>query len=436
MQKAEPVFRRPTKAPPHPKDRFRRRRDPLAFQKRDSLPHPLDQKKNKVFTISGNFSQQNGIKGIVIQSGQKEKVLVIGGGPAGLAAAIAASQRGFDVTVADGCAPPVEKACGEGLLPAALGALKRLGVKLTPADGRPFRGISFIEGDMKISANFPDGAAVGLRRFILHERLVTRAQECGVKLLWNAPVSVSGPGMICIRGERFDAQWIIGADGRGSLVRRASGLERFRTNHARFANRRHYRVEPWSEYTEVHWGKRAQAYITPVGKEELCVVLLANRPENANFETGLAEFPDLQRRLSRRPLLSRERGAVTAMRSLMRVQRGTVALVGDAAGGVDAITGDGLRLAFEQAIGLADAMRNGDLEEYERLHRRLMRRPRHMAGLLLWLGRHERIRKRAFRAMGNRPDIFARLLEMHVGRGTAGKWLAAGASLGWQLLAW
>ena len=57
-------------------------------------------------------------------------VFVIGGGPAGLAAAIAARQRGFSVLVADGAEPPIEKACGEGLMPDAVKILDKLGVDL------------------------------------------------------------------------------------------------------------------------------------------------------------------------------------------------------------------------------------------------------------------------------------------------------------------
>jgi len=55
-------------------------------------------------------------------------VFVIGGGPAGLAAAIAARRAGFDVVVADRSQPPIDKACGEGLMPDGLSALQRLGV--------------------------------------------------------------------------------------------------------------------------------------------------------------------------------------------------------------------------------------------------------------------------------------------------------------------
>ena len=54
-------------------------------------------------------------------------VLVIGGGPAGLAAAIAASKKGFRVAVADGAKPPIDKACGEGLMPNTVAALRDSG---------------------------------------------------------------------------------------------------------------------------------------------------------------------------------------------------------------------------------------------------------------------------------------------------------------------
>src|SRR5207253_2995692 len=68
-------------------------------------------------------------------------VFVIGGGPAGLAAAIAARKRGFEVVVADGAQPPIDKACGEGVMPDGVAALARLGVAATINHGFPFHGI-------------------------------------------------------------------------------------------------------------------------------------------------------------------------------------------------------------------------------------------------------------------------------------------------------
>src|SRR5712692_6410825 len=102
---------------------------------------------------------------------QRSEVLVIGGGPAGLATGIAARLKGFEVTVADGAKPPIDKACGEGLMPQTVMALRELGVSLHPSDGRKFQGIRFIDGTTSIEAKFPATAGLGVRRTVLHQRL-------------------------------------------------------------------------------------------------------------------------------------------------------------------------------------------------------------------------------------------------------------------------
>jgi len=365
----------------------------------------------------------------------RTEVFVVGGGPAGLAAAIAARQKGFDVTVADGAAPPIEKACGEGMMPETLEALRDLGVEIGAGEGQKFRGISFVQEGARVSADFPQGPGTGLRRPVLHERLVARAEDCGVRLLWKTPVrGIDAEGVQFAHG-RIDARWIVGTDGQGSRVRRWSGLETAKGGKQRHAVRRHYRVKPWSSYVEIHWGRKAQAYVTPIGSEEVCIVMMAERAEDAAFESALQGMQDLRERLCGAELSRRERGAITAMRSLPKVQRGNVALVGDASGGVDAITGEGLRLAFLQAFALADAMVAGDLGQYEQAHRELARRPRLMGELLLLLGRNPRIRSRVIRALESTPDLFARLLATHVGQGSSREMLSTGALLGWRLLA-
>jgi flavin-dependent dehydrogenase len=162
---------------------------------------------------------------------------------------------------------------------------------------------------------------------------------------------------------------------------------------------------------------------------------MAENRRHASFEHALTQMPRLNEKLSGAYLSSRERGAVTAMRLLHRVYRNNVALLGDASGGVDAITGEGLRMAFRQALALADAMANGELSQYQRAHRQLASRPILMGNLLLWLGSNPRIRARVICAMQRRPELFARILSAHVGDATPAQLLSAGASLGWQLLA-
>src|SRR5262249_61624821 len=99
-------------------------------------------------------------------------VLGVGGGPAGLAAAIAARKAGLEVVVADCFEPPIDKACGEGLLPATLHALKSLDVHFDSCDGYPFHGIRFADHHSVVEASFPGLSGLGVRRTTLHARML------------------------------------------------------------------------------------------------------------------------------------------------------------------------------------------------------------------------------------------------------------------------
>jgi menaquinone-9 beta-reductase len=371
---------------------------------------------------------------VTLPGGQTD-VFVIGGGPAGLAVAIAAKARGFSVAVADGTEPPIDKACGEGMMPATLAGLRELGVELPAGVGCRLRGIRFVEKDTQITAEFPDGPGMGIPRTVLHSLLIQKAEQCGVKLLWKTPVvGLEGDRVIGTNGT-VSARWIVGADGTQSRVRRWSKLDSAITKQHRLAIRRHYRLQPWTEFTEVHWGTRMQAYVTPVADDRVCIVTMGELAEHPDFDLALRAVPKLRARLAHAELCGRERGAVSAMQSLTRVWRGNVALVGDASGGVDAITGEGLRLAFGQAQSLAEAMRAGDLREYGRAHRRLARRPRQMSKLMLQFGRNDRVRSRMLSMLRWNPELFARLLAIHAGQVTARDVLVMGTRLAWQYLA-
>jgi flavin-dependent dehydrogenase len=362
-------------------------------------------------------------------------VFVIGGGPAGLAAAIAARKKGFAVMVADGAEPPIDKACGEGMMPETQAALWELGVEVPTRAGYRFRGIQFVQGCVQAAVDFPGGRGIGVRRTLLHELLIQEAEKLGVRLLWKTPVAGIAPHGVRLRDGEAPARWIIGADGGSSRVRRWSDLNTPVSSSYRVASRRHYRVRPWTDYMEIYWGRDAQAYVTPISGEEVCVVVLSETAEYANFETALAALPELREKLASGELCSRERGATTAMHSLARVWRGNVALVGDASGGVDAITGEGLRLAFRQSLALAEAMECGDLRQYERAHRKLARRPIWMGQVMLQLGRNARMRGRVLRMLQRNPRLFAGLLAIHVGRATTADAVVTGAQVGWEILA-
>ena len=72
-----------------------------------------------------------------------------------------------------------------------------------------------------------------------------------------------------------------------------------------------------------------------------------------------------------------------------------MALVGDASGSVDAITGEGLCLLFQQAVAVADAFSADDLSLYSAAHHRIGRRPQLMADLMLVMDGHARLRRLA-----------------------------------------
>jgi flavin-dependent dehydrogenase len=373
--------------------------------------------------------------GLGLVSGRaKVDVFVIGGGPAGLAAAIAARQRGMSVVVADGTEPPIDKACGEGLMPETIAALAELGVEIHPNAGYRFRGIRFLQQEAQVDGEFPQGLGIGVRRTILHEWLIARAKECGVKMFWRTPIAGITEAGVHLTSQFVPARWIVGADGSGSRVRRWSGLDAAARQSQRYATRRHYRVRPWSDHVEFYWGPRAQAYVTPIAREEVCIVVMATRAEDTSFDSVLRDCPQLAQHLAGAELASRERGAITQMHSLRAVHSSNVALVGDASGGVDAITGEGLRLAFRQAIALADAMERRDLPSYACAHRQQARKPSLMGDLLLTLARNDRLRMRSIRMLAKRPQLFARLLSVHAGQAAVGDWLSAGAQLGWRFL--
>ena len=365
--------------------------------------------------------------------GRRTDVFVVGGGPAGLAAAIAARQRGFDVIVADGAEPPIDKACGEGLMPDTLRALQDLGVTIHPAEGFAFRGVRWVGESARVEASFPFGEGIGVRRPVLHQRMIEQAQRLGVTLLWKTSVAGLSRDGVLVDGKTIAARWIVGADGIRSRVRRWCGIEAPALPQPRYAFRRHYRVAPWTDCMEIHWGRTSQAYVTPVGRQDTCVVLISRNPGMRSASMS-AEFPELSDRLALAEA-SPESGAVTLAYGFERVYRDRVALIGDASGSVDAITGEGLCLAFHQAAALADALESGDLSGYQVAHRRLARRPTLMGRLLLLLDSQPRLRRRALRTLAAHPDLFARLLAVHIGATSPRHLAETGALLGWRFVA-
>lgn len=338
-------------------------------------------------------------------------VVVVGGGPAGLAAAIAIRQHGFRVLVAERGRPPIDKPCGEGVMPEGLIALGRLGVL---CEAVPFRGIRFTEAGRSAEGLFRENSGLGIRRTVLHQRLIDRAAETGVVLRWAEPVRLINDIGVDVGGTKIPCQWIIGADGRESSVRRWAGFCSPSKMPARIGLRQHFRVAPWTDLVEVHWHDRGQVVITPVAPDEVCVSLLANDAHSRAAEL-LNLYPEVKRRLARAQASGPARGAICSASLMRSVVRPRVALIGDAAGTMDAITGEGLSFAFRQAVVLADALAAGNLQKYENAHRRLSRPPSLVGKLMLAIGGRTRLRHRILDALATQPPLLHFALALHTG---------------------
>ncbi|HMF52872.1 MAG TPA: FAD-dependent oxidoreductase [Edaphobacter sp.] len=355
-------------------------------------------------------------------------VFIVGAGPAGLACAIAAASQGLQVEVVDGAKPPIDKACGEGLMPDTLAALVQLGIDLNHASIQeelqstsfPLRGIRFIGSPSDTrratttEAVFPEGQGRGVRRTVLHQLLLQRALALGVRLHWETTVKHIESEQVHTSRNTVRARWIVGADGHQSRIRFLAKLDKASAGPQRIGLRQHFAITPWTNFVEVHWADHTQAYVTPVSPNEVCVAFIASK-KFTGIQSALALFPSLQSRLASAPVTDKPRGAITVSRRFHHVTSGNIALIGDASGSVDAITGEGLALCFRQALELAQAFKAEDLSLYEQAHARLHRLPRFMSRSLLMMDRSPRVLKKTLNTFQRKPDLFSQLLKVHVG---------------------
>ncbi len=286
-------------------------------------------------------------------------VLVVGGGPVGLAAAIEARMLGLSATVVEPRESPVDKACGEGLMPGAVAALARLGVAPT---GHPLRGIGYRSAGRQVDHRFGNGAGLGVRRTVLHSALVGRAAELGVSFVVAKVTALEQDADgVAVAGIR--ARYLIGADGLHSTVRSLLGVERAPLKGRRYGLRQHFRVEPWSELVEVHWTPTVEAYVTPVGDGVVGVALLGR--QGMDYAGSLAAIPSLASRLDGATAASTLRGAGPFRQRTRRRRVGRVLLAGDSSGYVDAITGEGIRVGLAQAEAAIACIAADDAAGYE-----------------------------------------------------------------------
>ena len=333
-------------------------------------------------------------------------VLVAGGGPAGLATAIRCAQAGLSVTVAEPRTAPIDKACGEGLMPSAVTRLAALGVR--PA-GQPLRGIRYLDASHRVDAPFRHGDGLGVRRTTLHAALAARAAELSIPVVRERVTSVAQrDGGVLAAGLR--ARYLVAADGLHSSIRRACGLDPPRARQPRFGLRRHYALAPWSDLVEVHWAAGAEAYVTPVAADLVGVAILGGA--HGDFASRLAAFPELRSRLAGAAPASEIRGAGPLRQDVRRRSAGNILLVGDASGYLDALTGEGIGVALAQAAVLARCLASGRPGDYERAWRRVSRRSWMLTAGLLWARHQALLGPRIVPAAQRLPAVFTTIVNL------------------------
>jgi len=325
-------------------------------------------------------------------------LLVVGGGPAGLATALHAARAGLDVEVWEQRPGVVDKACGEGLMPGAVAALDDLGVRTV---GQDLTGIRYLDGRRCVAAPFRAGPGRGVRRTALHEALRDAVAAAGV------PVRHRGAGRVVQDAAGVDvdgtrAAYVVAADGLHSPLRRALGLDTRPRAAARYGLRAHFATPPWTSYVEVHWSPGAEAYVTPVAPDLVGVAVLT--AERGSFADHLGRFREL------RDLVGEPAGEVLGAGPLRQRARsrvaGRVLLVGDASGYVDALTGEGVALAVAQARAAVAAIVDRQPDRYERDWHEVTRRYRWLTAGLLGATRVPPIRRALVPAAERLPGVF------------------------------
>lgn len=356
-------------------------------------------------------------------------VAIIGGGPAGLATAIGAAQQGLEVHVFEKQNGPIDKACGEGLMPSGLSALERLGAlkHVAPEETAPFDSIVYVqESGVRAVGKLPPPGGLGLRRLELSRALRKRADEVGVTVHEHTGVrshSRTSRGVDVVTDtETFTAGVLIGADGLNSQSRAREGLGGPSAELRRFGLRRHVALAPWAKSVEVHFAQGVEAYVTPAGEQRVGVAFLweaGQLPGDIDFPALLSRFPALDEKLRGVEFDSAPRGAGPLLQHVHRRVAERFALVGDAAGYVDAITGEGITQALEGAEALSKVLpdvlaKNGAVSAfapYERAAEAAFSRYARLASSLVWIAQRPVLRRTVISVLARSPQLFEAVLK-------------------------
>jgi flavin-dependent dehydrogenase len=303
------------------------------------------------------------------------EVLICGGGPAGAIAALSLARRGVRVLLVDRAVFPRDKLCGDTLNPGALSELRAFGLDEGLRRGSmALRGMRVTGEGLDIDADYPGGlTGLGLSRRDLDAALIEAAAAGGAHVQQGvrvrAPLLDEGERRPTVRGaildwrgktQRMPAIVTIAADGRRSTLGFATGLLRHPPSPRRWAIGAYVEgAEGLGPRGEMHIRRDHYIGIAPLvgGRSNVCVVSSLDggmRDPETFLKGALNRDPELAARFAH----ARIDSAVTSMGPLAVDASSAglpgLLLAGDAAGFVDPITGDGVRLALRGGVLAAD----------------------------------------------------------------------------------
>lgn len=360
------------------------------------------------------------------------EVAVVGAGPVGAVTALFVAGAGSRVVIVDRAHFPRDKPCGEGLLPPGRAILARLGIEQAVRDsGAPtLNGIAFgPRGRPHMEVRFPEHSAgvegLGVRRLRFDALLVDRLRQ-HPNIAFHPGVLVSrlrldgdAPALVTTGGE-IRARFIVVADGLRSALRQQLGWTRGPRGPHRYAVVGHWRTDrPLDPWVRITADQGMEVYDGPVGPDERLIALLCTHLRMKEFAGRLSErYREVVADL--RPQAGDPLDAAIAV-GPFNYRASTVAhrrvfLVGDAAGFVDPISGEGLATGMQQGLAFSQAIRQPDPESaYRRRHRELTAGPRRATTLLVHLAASPRRADRAVRGMHRVPGVMPKLLGMTLG---------------------
>jgi len=285
-------------------------------------------------------------------------IAVVGGGPAGSWSSIQLAKIGHNVTLIDSLAP-WEKPCGGGVTTKTLGQFGIFNSDLPRVD---IERITVFFGDTDSVSMEPQSPLAVVSRQELGRHLLAEATRAGVRIVTDRVTEIKvhkKQWVVTGREAEFAADFLVGADGATSMVRRATGhglgpedlcvtLGYFIPGsfpaHMKIFFVPSFEGYIWSFPRPNHvsyglitrsgpaWNTRARTLLANFIEADLGHLVM----DQAEFYS--APVPCLGRRSWKKNAISGDRWA----------------LVGDAAGLVDPITGEGIYSAFRSAQLLAE----------------------------------------------------------------------------------